>query len=305
VFRPFIWLLNVSSSKMLKWIFRIDVEHGHGLVHTSRELAALVRESGDSSEVTETERDILINALELNELVVRDIMTPRNDVVCLDVEHTFDENWTLAMESEHTRFPLVQGHMDSTLGFVHVKDLLKQVNRGNPSLLEIRRAMLEVPEMMPLDELLVFFLKNHGHLALAVDEFGGTLGMVTFDNVIEELVGDIQDEFDDEQPEFKMVGDGEYQVDGKLGLHELAALMDLELESPDVSTVGGYVTHLLGHLPESGERVRIENFEVTVTSTDGRRVIEVRFSRKDDEEEFDPGLRRGQAEDESHTNAAT
>jgi len=136
-----------------------------------------------------------------------------------------------------------------------------------------------VPEMMSLEKLLSFFLSKHAHLALVVDEFGGTTGIVTLDNVLEELVGDIQDEFDAENPEFRRVNANEFTVEGSLGLYELHDLAGLELESPDVSTVGGYVTHLLGHLPKQGEQVKIEEYEVTITQADGRRVGQVHFKR--------------------------
>jgi CBS domain containing-hemolysin-like protein len=133
--------------------------------------------------------------------------------------------------------------------------------------------------MMSLEKLLSFFLSKHAHLALVVDEFGGTTGIVTLDNVIEELVGDIQDEFDSENPEFRRLNANEFTVEGSLGLYELHDLAGLELESADVSTVGGYVTHLLGHLPKQDEQVRIEDYEVTITQTDGRRVGQVHFKR--------------------------
>jgi CBS domain containing-hemolysin-like protein len=143
----------------------------------------------------------------------------------------------------------------------------------------IKRDLLPVPEMMSLEKLLSFFLSKHAHLGLVVDEFGGTTGIVTLDNVLEELVGDIQDEFDAEKPEFRRLNADEFTVEGSLGLYELHDLAGLELENSDVSTIGGYVTHLLGHLPKQGEHVRIEDYEATITQTDGRRVGQVHFKR--------------------------
>jgi CBS domain containing-hemolysin-like protein len=279
IFRPFIWLLNVCSEKMLKWIFKIDPVDEHGSVHSADELAMLVEQSQGEAVVTSTERDILINALELNDLVVRDIMTPRSEVICLDMEQTFEENLAKAVESEHTRFPLIDGHLDTTLGFVHIKDLMKMMGQEKPSLLDVKREILEVPEMMVADKLLRFLLKNHGHLALAVDEFGGAVGMVTLDNVLEELVGDIFDEFDKDAGEFTEVGEGVYVVSGRYRLHDLEDEIGLILESPDVSTLGGFVTQRIGHLPKTGERAMFEGYEAVVTKTDGRRVIEVQLSR--------------------------
>jgi Mg2+/Co2+ transporter CorC len=154
----------------------------------------------------------------------------------------------------------------------------------------IKREMHNVPEMMPLERLLSFFLGRHAHLALVVDEFGGAAGIVTLDNVLEELVGDIQDEFDAEKPELRKVSRDEFVVAATLGLHELNEMLDLELESTEVSTVGGYITQVIGHLPKAGERARIEDFEATVTKADGRRVIEIHFKRRVPEgESHQPG----------------
>jgi CBS domain containing-hemolysin-like protein len=138
---------------------------------------------------------------------------------------------------------------------------------------------MPVPEMMSLEKLLTLFLSKHAHLAMAVDEFGGTVGMVTLENVLEELVGDIQDEFDTDKEEFRRINENEFGVDGALGLYELNDLTGLELESADVSTIGGYVTHLLGHLPKQGEQVRIGDYLVTVTEAAARRVRKLHFAK--------------------------
>jgi CBS domain containing-hemolysin-like protein len=165
------------------------------------------------------------------------------------------------------------------LGLVHIKDLFKLVREPNPDITSIKRELLPIPEMMPLEKLLTAFLTKHAHLALVVDEFGGTAGIVTLDNVLEELVGEIQDEFDTATPEFKRVSNDEFVVEGTLGLYELNDLAGIELESEDVSTIGGYVTHLLGHLPKPGEQVKIEEYHATVTKADNRRVIQIQFKR--------------------------
>src|SRR5204862_5027378 len=162
------------------------------------------------------------------------------------------------------------------------KELLTVMRAEHPDLLKIKRDLMPIPEMMPLEKLLKLFLSKHAHLALVVDEFGGTVGMVTMENVLEELVGDIQDEFDFEKEEFRKISADEFAVDGALGLYELNELAKLELESADVSTIGGYVTHLLGHLPKQGEQVKIGNYTVTVSQTDGRRVNQLHFKNLSD-----------------------
>jgi CBS domain containing-hemolysin-like protein len=157
--------------------------------------------------------------------------------------------------------------------------------------MRIKRELIPVPEMMPLEKLLSLFLSKHLHLAIVVDEFGGTVGMVTLEDVLEELVGDIQDEFDTDKEEFKKINANEFTVDGTLGLYELNDLAKLELESPDVSTIGGYVTHLLGHLPKQGEQVKIDDYCVTVTQADSRRISQLHFQKLKEAESAQVGTK--------------
>jgi CBS domain containing-hemolysin-like protein len=283
VFRPAIWVLNHSSNYILKDLFRINPVGGVELAHSEEELRLILAESEEAEEVTPLGKEILINALDLRRRVVRDIMTPRGHVIFLNTEETFEENLKTAQVSRHTRFPLCEGHLDHTIGLVHIKDLLSLTRDPQPTLLKIKRDLLPVPEMMPLEKLLDFFLKKHAHLALVVDEYGGTVGIVSLDNVLEELVGDIQDEFDADMQEYKKISDDEFVIEGALGLYEVNDLIGLELESADVSTIGGYVTHLIGHLPRTGEQVRIDGYVVTVTKANGRRVDQLNFKKVPEE----------------------
>ncbi len=278
-FRPAIVFLNFTTNLILSRLFKLEPTSEHELSHSEEELRVILAESGKSDEVSTLGKEILINALDMRRRIVRDITTPRGDVVWLDLENTFEENLKIAQDSRHTRFPLCQGHLDNTIGQVHIKDLLRLTREASPDLLSIKREIFPVPEMMALEKLLTFFLNKHAHLALVVDEFGGTVGIVTLDNVLAELVGDIQDEFDVESAEYRKVSDDEFVVKGSLGLYELNDLAGLELESADVSTIGGYVTHLIGHLPQQGERTRVEDYEVTITKSDGRRVEMLHFKR--------------------------
>lgn len=281
LFKPLNWLLNTASNSLLKWIFKIEPSDEHHNVHSAEELRLLVEQSEEKSEVTETERDILVNALELSERIVRDIMTPRSAIVALEAGRGFAQNLQTALESKHTRFPLVDTQLESTLGMVHIKDLIAVIHQPSPDLRSIARPLHAVPELMPLDKLLKFFLNKHAHLALVVDEFGGTIGMITLDDVLEELVGTIHDEFDTEDRAFQRLSDDEFFVDATLPLHELAELTELELESDDVSTVGGYVTEKFGRLPTLGETIEVEGgWLATVTRTDGHRIVQLQFRRQ-------------------------
>ncbi|MEY2563311.1 MAG: magnesium and cobalt exporter, family [Verrucomicrobiota bacterium] len=283
IFKPAIWVLNKSSNFFLQKLLRIKPVAGAELAHSEEELRLILDESEKSDEVSALGRDLLVNALDLRRRVVRDIMTPRGEVVFLDIEEDFEENVKKALESRHTRFPLCRGHLDNTLGLIHIKELVPMMRDPQPDLLRIKRDLIPVPEMMSLEKLLNLFLTKHAHLAIVVDEYGGTVGMVTLENVLEEIVGDIQDEFDTEKAEFREINENEFSVDGAVGLYELRDMAGLELESADVSTIGGYVTHLLGHLPKQGEQVRIDNYLVTISQTDGRRVGQLHFCKVSDD----------------------
>jgi len=279
LFKPAIWILHKSSNFLLRGVLKMKPVAGTELAHSEEELRLILEQSEKSKEVSALGRKLVLNVLDLRERVVRDIMTPRGQVVYLDLEDDFESNVSKAIESKHTRFPLCRENLDNTVGLIHIKELMPTLRETNPDLMKIKHELIPVPEMMALEKLLSLFLSRHAHLAIVVDEFGGTVGMVTLEDVLEELVGDIQDEFDTDEQEFKKISASEFTVDGTLGLYELNDLAKLELESPDVSTIGGYVTHLLGHLPKQGEQVKIENYLVTVSQTDARRVKQLHFRK--------------------------
>src|SRR5437867_8078814 len=282
LFKPAIWLLHKSSNLLLRSVLRLQPVPSTELAHSEEELRLILEQSEKSQEVSPLGHSLLMNVLDLRERVVRDIMTQRGEIVYLDLGDEFEANMRKTIESKHTRFPLCRENLDNTVGLIHIKELPPMMRDPHPDLLKIKRDLIPVPEMMPLEKLLKLFLTRHAHLALVVDEFGGTVGMVTMETVREELVGDIQDEFDFEKEEFRKINVNEFSVDGTLGLYELNDLAKLELESADVSTIGGYVTHLLGHLPKQGEQVNIDNYLVTVSQTDGRRINQLHFKKLSD-----------------------
>jgi CBS domain containing-hemolysin-like protein len=284
VMRPLVQMVEAVSGWVLRVVLRTPYEPGAEGEEAEEELRALLRNTrpgqGDGA-VSSLGREILINALDLRKRVVRDIMTPRGEVVFLDLEESFDRNVEEALASRHTRFPLCRGHLDDTVGLIHIKDLLALVQEDKTDLLSIRRELVNVPELMPLERLLKLFLGKGAHLAVVVDEYGGAVGVVTLDNVLAELVGEIQDEFDTDEDEYRKVGEGEFILDGGLALHDLQDLLGVKMESAEVSTIGGYLTHELGHLPRKGEKVRFDGYEFTVSHTDGRRVVSIHAQKLD------------------------
>ena len=237
-------MLSGASNWLARVIFRTEPVTEHDQALSAQELALLVAESERSQ------------------------------------DEPFEVTLELVRNTKHTRFPLVKGHLDTAIGFIHVKDLLKLVGEPKPDIMVIRRDLKVVPETMPLDVLLKFFLKEKTSLALVADEFGHASGLVFLDNVIEELVGDIQDEFDNERSAFTRINADEFVTDGTTTLNELADYDDdLYLESGEVTTVGGYITQQLGRFPQVGETIIIRGHEAKVTSTDGRRVGQIHFRR--------------------------
>jgi len=282
IFRPIIVFLNKSANFLLRHVFRVEPPDESEYAHTNEELRVILTESREAEEVSPLGEQLAVNALDLRHRVVRDIMTPRSDVVFLDYEESFDGELRKAIESRHTRFPLCNGAFDESVGLVHIKDLLQIIHSGNKNLQSVQRPIHHVSEMMPLEKLLNYFLGKHAHLAIAVDEYGGAVGIVTLDNVLEELVGSIHDEFDTHEEEITKIGDGEFNTEGTFALHDLAEETGLKFEETEVSTIGGYVTQLLGHLPVRGESITIGDYIVTVKETDGRRVLLVNFKKQVD-----------------------
>ena len=281
IFRPAIWFLQASANWILKVFFRMEPVADSELVHSEEELRVILTEAEPPESGTEPSNELLINALDFRRRVVRDIMTPRGDVIYLDVQDSFEANVQVAIESGHTRFPLVQEHLDNTIGLIHIKDLMREMKKPKPDLLAIKRELMPVPEFMPLEKLLNQFLSKRAHFAVVVDEYGGAVGIVTLDNVLGELVGEIHDEFDQEQvKEFVRISEDEFVVQGQLNLYELQELVGLHLENAEVSTIGGYVIQLLGHLPKQGEQVQIEDYLVTISQTDGRRILQLNFRKQ-------------------------
>jgi CBS domain containing-hemolysin-like protein len=280
IFRPAIWFLQASANWIMKSVFRMDPVTDTELAHSEEELRVILAENESPADGTELGNELLINALDFRRRVVRDIMTPRGDGIYLDRQDSFDANVQVAIESGHTRFPLVEGHLDNTVGLIHIKDLMREMKNERHDLLAIKRELMPVPEFMPLEKLLRQFLAKRAHFAVVVDEYGGAVGIVTLDNVVGELVGEIKDEFDQEQvKEFIRLNEGEFIVQGQVNLYELKELADLQLENAEVTTIGGYVVQLLGHLPKQGEEVQIEDYLVTITQADGRRILQLHFKK--------------------------
>jgi CBS domain containing-hemolysin-like protein len=279
VFSPAIWVLNGVANWLLKNFFGINPIGEHEASHSEEELRLIIAQSEMTNEVSALGKQVFINALDLRQRTVREIMTPRGKVDFLDAGESFQENLARIKASRRTRFPLCEGDLDHAMGLVHIRDAFTQADEPNPSLNAVRRDLLTVPETISLERLLALLRDQRQHLALALDEFGGSAGIVTLTDALAEVVGAIPGHDDAPGENLRRLSEDEVEVDGAFPLHDLSDVIGIQWQNPEVSTVGGYVTWKLGRLPKEGETVNLDNYAVTVTQADGRRVKQVRLRR--------------------------
>jgi len=253
---------------------------------TAEELKLIVERGGEEG-ILEAEEEQMIHAvIELGERRVHEVMVPRTDIVGLQADASFEEAIDMIVAEGHSRVPAYDASLDEIAGILYAKDLLPFLKADaleRPPVRSLLRAPVLVPESMSIDDLLHEFQRRKVHLAVVLDEYGGTAGLVTIEDLLEEIVGEIQDEYDEEEPMAVRLGDDRFRVDGRLGVDDLAELWDgveLELEDRDeYDTVGGLVFHRIGGVPRPGDRVDLGPVTLTVETTDGRRVGKLLASR--------------------------
>jgi CBS domain containing-hemolysin-like protein len=277
IFRPFISFLNASANIFLK-MAGMGTATGSEIAHSDEELRILLSRGKD---ISTTGKGILLRAMELRNRTVREVMVPRTDIVFLSADRTIEENMKIALESQFTRYPLCRENLDNILGMIHLKDLFRFPERSGDGsrLLTIARELPFVPETLALERALNLFLTKRVLMAIAVDEYGGTAGLVTLENVIEELVGEIRDEFDVEPIMVQKVSDSEFVVDGTMPLHDFARMFEFTPISKEVVTVSGYTIHLLGKVPEKGLSFQIGSWTGMVDAVEGKKVKAIRLRR--------------------------
>jgi CBS domain containing-hemolysin-like protein len=280
--KPALWFLDQTASRVLRWL-GVDIQHTPE-AHSEEELKMLLAESHRVGTLSGDKRELLENIIDYTERTARHAMIPRGDVVFLSLARTLEENLKIIGQTTHTRFPLATIDIDHVAGMIHVKDLFLRRDglRSSEDLVEIKRDILFVPESRPLDALLREFQQSRTHMAIVVDEYGGTAGMITLEDVIEEIVGEIQDEFDRESPKVLETADG-LVFDGLSLLDDVWEKLGIEVEAAsasDVSTLGGYVTERLGRIPRLGDRTSVDGYDLRVLEMKGRRVSKVLAARR-------------------------
>jgi CBS domain containing-hemolysin-like protein len=259
---------------------RTVVQDGGQPPDEAEELLRLVEmEEGEAFE--EDERQMIRGVIDLGETTAREIMAPRIDIVALEVDATLDDAMKLIVERGFSRIPLYQETIDNVLGMIYAKDLLRCVTEGRrPALADIARPAYFIPESKRVDELLEELRRSKVHIAIVVDEYGGTAGLVTIEDLLEEIVGEIQDEYDREEAPIERVTETEAILDARVSIDALAELFDFELEEQqDYDTIGGFVYHHLGKVPSAGDEVSVDGLTLRVLSVLGRRIKKVRATR--------------------------
>ncbi len=279
VFNPFIWVLNGFGNWVLK-LLNIPHSHKASLVHSTEELDMLVNASYDGGVLNETEKDMLHNVFKFSDLTAKQVMIPRTDMVCIQKETPIEDLNKLAAENQYTRYPVYEEDIDHIIGLVHVKDLFSlSINDEVCPIEKILRPVLLVPETITMDNLVLEFKKRKGQMAIVVDEFGGTSGLVTLEDVLEEIFGEVQDEFDEEEEtDIREVAPNTYLTNAMMRLDEFAEFFNMDeedIDDEDVDTIGGLVVKELGRLAQVNDKVTIHNLKFIVKEIDGARITKL------------------------------
>jgi putative hemolysin len=293
---PLVRALTSVTNTVSRMLGGGDVTPG---VMSTEELKILVERGGEQG-ILEAEEEQMIHAvIELGDRRVHEVMVPRIAMVSLPAGATFEDAIDTIVEEGHSRIPTYEESIDEIVGILYAKDLLpflKSSATERPSLRSLLRTPVFIPESMSVDDLLHEFQRRKVHLAIVLDEYGGTAGVVTIEDLLEEIVGEIQDEYDEEEPLIVRLSDEEARIDGRASIDELAELFDIDLgldDEDEYDTVGGLVYHRIGGVPKPGDEIEVDGLRLTVETTDGRRVGKVLVVReqREDEPEDDDGDR--------------
>jgi CBS domain containing-hemolysin-like protein len=272
LFRPLVWLVNASTNFVLRpWGIRLGEEME---AHSEEELRIMISSAVSSGELEPEEQDYLNNVFDFGDKVAREIMVPRPDIESLSHDASLPELVEKAAFGRYTRYPVYEEDLDHVLGAVHIKDLFRAA-REEPADFDIRpliRDCLVIPENKPIEQILREFQKRKLQMAIVIDEWGSVEGLITIEDILEEIVGEIQDEFDEAEPAIEELGEDVYAVDGRIPITEVNEYFNLDLPHEDFDTIGGFVLGSLGRPPEPEDTVEADGAVLHVKSVDGPRV---------------------------------
>ncbi|WP_308638667.1 hemolysin family protein [Paenibacillus silvisoli] len=287
MFLPVIWLLNGSANRLLR-LFGVEPASEHDSAHTEEEIRILMDQSAKSGIIDKDELRLFDNIFEFSDRLAREVMLPRTDMDCLYANLSYEENMKIVYASKHTRYPVCVEDKDQLIGFVHITDLLTADPDEDQTLQKFLRPILNVPESMEISHVLKLMQKKHSQLAIVVDEYGGTAGMLTTELILEEIVGEIHDEFDNTQPDIVVKGDVT-SVDGRMLIEEINDMFHLDIEDEDVDTIGGWLFTQLEGNPDKGKKIMVEDYAFEVAESERLRVLRVFIYRVKQEDESESG----------------
>jgi len=286
LFKPFIWALNGTGNALLRLV-GVQPASGHQLVHSVEELKMLVTASTEGGAVAPQESELLHAIFEFGDLLVRQVMIPRTEIIAVEADQPLTEIMALITESTYTKFPVYDDDIDNILGIIHVKDLLRTMQEPGwqkSTARSLVREPMYVPETLPVSTLLVRFRDDRQHIAIILDEFGGTGGLVTLEDLLEEIVGEVSDPFDKSTPEIERLPDGSLLVDGLCLIEDVNHHLDLDLQDPAYDTIAGYTLGKMGQIPKVHDSVESDRVLIQVEAMDGMRIDRLKLTRLDDKE---------------------
>ena len=281
IFTPFIFLLNGFGNWLLS-LMKIPPAHVGHLVHTVEELDMIIDESHKEGVLNDTEKNILQNVFKFSDIMAKQVMVPRPDVVSIPIDISQEELKKLTIENQYTRYPVYEEDLDKVVGILHLKDLYTLIIEGKEIILkDILRPAILVPETLTIDKLVHEFKTKRAQMALVIDEFGGVSGLVTLEDVLEEIVGEVQDEFDEEEADIRQIYENEYIANAMMRIDEFNDYFQLEaqneVEDEDIETIGGLVIKNLGHIAKEGDCCTIDGFTFKVVEVDGARIVKIKI----------------------------
>ena len=286
IFRPFIWLLSASTG-LLQKITPIDFTETEEKF-TREEMRVIIEQSRESDVFDMDELDMMEGVLSLDSKIAREVMVPRTDTIMIDVDATYEESLTRVIDSPYSRIPLYKDEKDNVIGILHSKNLLRAASENgfeNIDLMEISNRPMLVPSTIYTDDLLIEFQREQQHMAILIDEYGGVEGIVTMEDLLEEIVGDIDDESDvTSLGDIRIIDEFNYYVSGGLLIEEFNDYFDEDIESDEVDTIAGYIIHHIGYVPDEDERVsvRVNDYVLTTSEIQNGRIYSVLLNIDDE-----------------------
>ncbi|MEF2967199.1 hemolysin family protein [Paenibacillus sp. M1] len=274
---PLVWLLSRLSSGLLR-LFGIAPVSGQDSLHTEEEIRVMMKESSESGLIDSTEMSLVDNIFEFADTTAREIMIPRTEMICLYTQNSLDDNLTIALEGTRTRYPVCNHDKDHIIGFIHIKDLIRSNTQDYRDLL---RPIMAVPESIQISDLMKRMQRGRTQIAILIDEYGGTSGMVTLEDIVEQIVGEIQDEFDEERPGIEQLDENSHSIDGLMLIESVNDRFGLDLDSEDYDTIGGWLYSRIEILPpQIGQTVDYAGYCFVVEETDNKRISRVKMLKQ-------------------------